>query len=256
MRLEGKVALITGAGAGIGRAAAELFAREGARVAVADYDAAAAESTCAAIAAQGSDRHSDPRAVALTVDVAEPDQVDAMVQATVQMFGGIDILFNNAGILIFGAVTDTPFVDWRRVMAVNLDGVFLCSKAVIPHMRARGGGSIINMSSSTGAHDGNGNAAAYVTSKGGVTLLTRCMAIDHAADHIRVNAIAPGPTDTPMLRRIMSPAEMAAFAATFPARRLGQPQEIAAAALFLASDEASFVTGAVFAVDGGQTAQV
>jgi NAD(P)-dependent dehydrogenase (short-subunit alcohol dehydrogenase family) len=141
-------------------------------------------------------------------------------------------------------------------MAVNLDGVFLCSKAVIPHMRARGGGSIINMSSSTGAHDGNGNAAAYVTSKGGVTLLTRCMAIDHAADHIRVNAIAPGPTDTPMLRRIMSPAEMAAFAATFPARRLGQPQEIAAAALFLASDEASFVTGAVFAVDGGQTAQV
>ena len=144
----------------------------------------------------------------------------------------------------------------RRVMAVNLDGVFLCSKAVIPHMRARGAGSIINMSSSTGAHDGNGNAAAYVTSKGGVTLLTRCMAIDHAADHIRVNAIAPGPTDTPMLRRIMTPPEMAAFAATFPARRLGQPQEIAAAALFLASDEASFVTGAVFAVDGGQTAQV
>jgi NAD(P)-dependent dehydrogenase (short-subunit alcohol dehydrogenase family) len=256
MRLEGKVALITGAGAGIGRAAAELFAREGARVAVADYDTAAAESTCAAIAAQGSDRQSDPRAMALSVDIAEPDQVDAMVQATVQMFGGIDILFNNAGILIFGAVTDTSFADWRRVMAVNLDGVFLCSKAVIPHMRARGGGSIINMSSSTGAHDGNGNAAAYVASKGGVTLLTRCMAIDHAADHIRVNAIAPGPTDTPMLRRIMSPAEMAAFAATFPARRLGQPQEIAAAALFLASDEASFVTGAVFAVDGGQTAQV
>ena len=162
-----------------------------------------------------------PRAVALTVDVSEPDQVDAMVQATVQVFGGIDILFNNAGILIFGAVTDTTFADWRRVMAVNLDGVFLCSKAVIPHMQARGGGSIINMSSSTGAHDGNGNAAAYVTSKGGVTLLTRCMAIDYAADHIRVNAIAPGPTDTPMLRRIMSPAEMAAFAATFPARRLG-----------------------------------
>jgi meso-butanediol dehydrogenase/(S,S)-butanediol dehydrogenase/diacetyl reductase len=256
MRLEGKVALITGAGAGIGRAAAELFAREGASVAVADYDAAAAESTRAAIAAQGSDRLSERRAVALTVDVSEPDQVDAMVQATVQMFGGIDILFNNAGILIFGAVTDTSFADWRRVMAVNLDGVFLCSKAVIAHMRVRGGGSIINMSSSTGAHDGNGNAAAYVTSKGGVTLLTRCMAIDHAADHIRVNAIAPGPTDTPMLRRIMSSAEMAAFAATFPARRLGQPQEIAAAALFLASDEASFVTGAVFAVDGGQTAQV
>jgi meso-butanediol dehydrogenase / (S,S)-butanediol dehydrogenase / diacetyl reductase len=178
------------------------------------------------------------------------------VQATVQAFGGIDILFNNAGILIFGSIADTAFSDWRRVMSVNLDGVFLCSKAVIPHMRGRGGGSIINMSSSTGAHDGNGNAAAYVTSKGGVTLLTRCMAIDHAADHIRVNAIAPGPTDTPMLRRIMSPAEIGAFAATFPAKRLGQPHEIAAAALFLASDEASFVTGAVFAIDGGQTAQV
>lgn len=250
MRLEGKVALITGAGAGIGRAAAELFAREGAGVAVVDYDAAAAQSTCTAVEAHGGS------AISLSADVSQPEQVEAMVQAAVQAFGGIDILFNNAGILIFGAVTDTTFADWRRVMAVNLDGVFLCSKAVIPHMRARGGGSIINMSSSTGAHDGNGNAAAYVTSKGGVTLLTRCMAIDHAADHIRVNAIAPGPTDTPMLRRIMSPAEMAAFAATFPARRLGQPQEIAAAALFLASDEASFVTGAVFAVDGGQTAQV
>ncbi|MFN8466518.1 MAG: SDR family oxidoreductase [Caldilineaceae bacterium] len=166
----------------------------------------------------------------------------------------MDILFNNAGILIFGAVTDTAFAEWRRDGS-QPDGVFLCSKAVIPHMRARGGGSIINMSSSTGAHDGNGNAAAHVTSKGGVTLLTRCMAIDHAPDHIRANAIAPGPTDTPMLRRIMSPAEIAAFAATFPARRLGQPQETAAA-LFLASDEASFVTGAVVAVDGGQTAQV
>jgi NAD(P)-dependent dehydrogenase (short-subunit alcohol dehydrogenase family) len=250
MRLEGKVALITGAGAGIGRATAELFAGEGASIAVADYDEAAAQRTCAAIAAR------DGNAIALPVDVSQPDQVDSMVQATVQAFGGIDILFNNAGVLIFGAVVDTSFVEWRRVMAVNLDGVFLCSKAVIPHMRTHGGGSIINMSSSTGAHDGNGNAAAYVTSKGGVTLLTRCMAIDHAADHIRVNAIAPGPTDTPMLRRIMSQEEIDTFAATFPARRLGQPSEIAAAALFLASDEASFVTGAIFAVDGGQTAQV
>lgn len=250
MRLEGKVALITGAGAGIGRATAELFAGEGASIAVADYDEAAAQRTCAAITACGGN------AIALPVDVSQPDQVEAMVQATVQTFGGIDILFNNAGVLIFGAVVDTSFVEWRRVMAVNLDGVFLCSKAVIPHMRAQGGGAIINMSSSTGAHDGNGNAAAYVTSKGGVTLLTRCMAIDHAADHIRVNAIAPGPTDTPMLRRVMSQEEIDTFAATFPARRLGQPSEIAAAALFLASDEASFVTGAIFAVDGGQTAQV
>ncbi len=112
------------------------------------------------------------------------------------------------------------------------------------------------MSSSTGAHDGNGNAAAYVTSKGAVTLLTRCMAIDHAKDQIRVNAIAPGPTDTPMLRKIMTQEQIDAFAATFPAQRLGRPNEIAAAALFLASDAASFVTGAILAVDGGQTAQV
>jgi NAD(P)-dependent dehydrogenase (short-subunit alcohol dehydrogenase family) len=216
----------------------------------ADYDRAAAEAACAAITAAGG------RAIAVAVDVSQPDQVDAMVATAVQAFGGIDILFNNAGILIFGSVVETAFEDWQRMMAVNLNGVFLCSKAVIPIMRQRGGGAIINMSSSTGAHDGNGNAAAYVTSKGGVTLLTRCMAIDHAGEHIRVNAIAPGPTDTPMLRRIMSQAEIDAFAATFPAKRLGQPSEIAAAALFLASDEASFVTGAIFAVDGGQTAQV
>lgn len=250
MRLAGKIALITGAGSGIGRATAELFAQEGAGVAVADYDEAAAQATCAAICAAGG------RAIAIRVDVAQPEQVDAMIAATVQAFGGLDILFNNAAVLIFGSVLDTTWADWQRVMSVNLNGVFLCCKAALPHLRARGGGSIINMSSSTGAHDGNGNAIAYVTSKGGVTLLTRCLAIDHAADHIRVNAIAPGPTDTPMLRRNMTPEEIDAFAKTFPAQRLGQPQEIAAAALFLASDEASFVTGSILAVDGGQTAQV
>jgi NAD(P)-dependent dehydrogenase (short-subunit alcohol dehydrogenase family) len=141
-------------------------------------------------------------------------------------------------------------------VSINLTGVFLCSKAVLPHMIARGGGSIINASSSTGAHDAAGNSAAYVASKGGVALLTKAMAIDHAGDNVRVNAIAPGPTGTSMLRDNFSPEELDAFAATFPLKRLGDPKELAQAVLFLASDEASFVTGCVLAADGGQTAQV
>ncbi len=250
MRLEGKVAIITGGSSGIGRATAELFAKEGAQVVVADYNARAGQEVVQAIKGTGGD------ALFVEVDVSDAAQVQRMVQAALEAYGGVDILFNNAAVLIFGTVLDTSEEAWRRVMDINLTGVFLCSKAVIPHLIERGGGAIINMSSSTGAHDGNGNAAAYVTSKGGVTLLTRCMAIDHAKDNIRVNAIAPGPTDTPMLRGAMSPEQLAAFATTFPMKRLGQPEELAHAALFLASDEASFVTGAVWAVDGGQTAQV
>jgi len=250
MRLEGKVAIITGGSSGIGRATAELFAKEGAKVVVADYNARAGQEVVQVIEDAGGD------ALFVEVDVSDAAQVQRMVQAALEAYGGVDILFNNAAVLIFGTVLDTSEEAWRRVMDINLTGVFLCSKAVIPHLIERGGGAIINMSSSTGAHDGNGNAAAYVTSKGGVTLLTRCMAIDHAKDNIRVNAIAPGPTDTPMLRGAMSPEQLAAFATTFPMKRLGQPEELAHAALFLASDEASFVTGAVWAVDGGQTAQV
>ncbi len=250
MRLEGKVAIITGGGSGIGRAAAQLFAREGAKVVVADYNAEAGENTVQAIQDSGGE------AIFVKVDVSDAEQVRNMVQTALEAYGGIDILFNNAGILLFGTILDTDQKDWTRLISINLNGVFLCSKAVIPHMIERGGGSIINTSSSTGAHDVAANIAAYVTSKGGVTLLTKAMAVDHAKDHIRVNAIAPGPTDTPMLRENMSPEELADFAATFPMKRLGRPEELAYAALFLASDEASFVTGAVLAVDGGQTAQV
>lgn len=250
MRLKDKVAVITGAGSGIGRATAELFAREGARVVVADFNADTGQETVQRIQDTGG------QATFVQVDVSNSEQVQQLVQTTLDTYGGIDILFNNAATLLFGTVVDTSETDWNRLMSVNLNGTFLCSKAVIPHMIERGGGCIINASSSTGAHDGNTNAAAYVTSKGAVTLLTRCMAIDHAQDNIRVNALAPGPTDTPMLRQALPPEERAAFAATFPAKRLGRPEELAAATLFLASDEASFVTGAVFAVDGGQTAQV
>ncbi|MEJ2554818.1 MAG: glucose 1-dehydrogenase [Anaerolineae bacterium] len=250
MRLERKVAIITGGGSGIGRAAAQLFTREGAKVVVADYNAEAGENTVQTIQDSGGE------AIFVKVDVSDAEQVQHMVQSALEAYGGIDILFNNAGILLFGTILETDPKDWNRLMSINLNGVFLCSKAVIPHMIERGGGSIINTSSSTGAHDVAANIAAYVTSKGGVTLLTKAMAVDHAKDHIRVNAIAPGPTDTPMLRENMSPEELADFAATFPMKRLGWPEELAYAALFLASDEASFVTGAVLAVDGGQTAQV
>ncbi|MBW7884746.1 MAG: glucose 1-dehydrogenase [Caldilineaceae bacterium] len=250
MRLQGKTAIVTGGASGIGKATAELFAREGAAVVVADLDETNGRAVVKAITDAGG------QAIFAKVNVADPAHVQAMVESALATFDGVDILFNNAAILIFGSILDTDLGEWRRVLDINLTGVYLCSRAVIPHMKTRGGGAIINMSSSTGAHDGNANAAAYVTSKGGVTLLTRCMAIDHAADNIRVNAIAPGPTDTPMLRRIMSPAEIDAFAASFPTRRLGRVEEIAAVALFLASDEASFVTGSIVAADGGQTAQV
>jgi NAD(P)-dependent dehydrogenase (short-subunit alcohol dehydrogenase family) len=250
MRLAGKVAIVTGGGSGIGRATAELFAREGAKVVVVDLQAAPGEETVGAIQAAGGE------ATFVAGDVSDPAQVQHVVESALATYGGIDVLFNNAGVLVQGAVLDTDEGAWERVMAVNLKSVYLCSRAVLPHMIARGGGSIINTSSSTGAHDVSRNIAAYVTSKGGVTLLTRSMAVDYARAGVRVNAIAPGPTDTPMLRRAMTPQELEAFAATLPMHRLGRPEELAFAVLFLASDEASFVTGAILAVDGGQTAEV
>jgi NAD(P)-dependent dehydrogenase (short-subunit alcohol dehydrogenase family) len=250
MRLKDKIAIITGGGSGIGQATAELFARHGACVVVADYQPVAAQTVADGITAAGGE------AMALPVDVAEPDQVEQLVQATITAYGGLDILFNGAGVLAFGTVLDTSLATWQRVMQINLTGVYLCSQAALPHLIARGGGSIINVSSSTGAHDAAANTAAYVASKGGVTLLTRAMAIDHAKDKVRVNAIAPGPTDTPMLRDNFSPDRLLTFSQTFPMKRLGQPAELAQAVLFLASDEASFVTGAILAVDGGQTAEI
>ncbi len=251
MEFEDKVVIVTGGGAGIGLAAAEAFAAEGAKVVIADYDAAAARKAEKKITVKKG------QALAVEVNVSDPTQVKKMVSETLRVFGGIDILFNNAGILFGGSILDTSFEDWNRLFSINLGGVFLCSKYTLPHMVSRGGGSIINVSSSTGAHDAKQDLAAYVASKGGVAMLTKAMALDHVKDNVRVNAICPGPTETPMLRGFFdSEEQMHAFGKQFPMGRLGLPVEIAQVVLFLASSKASYITGAVIAVDGGQTAGI
>ena len=249
-RIAGKVAIVTGGGSGIGRAVAIRFAAEGAAVAVADIVAGNAVAVAAEIGAEGG------RAFGMGVDVTDPAQVRALVDRAVSEFGGIDVLMTAAGVLGFGSVVETEPDSWNRIIGVNLTGTYLCARAVIPWMVERGGGSIVTVSSSTGAHDAAPGTAAYVASKGGVAMLTKAMSVDHARQGIRANAIAPGPTDTPMLGSVMTPEELRAFGEAMPVGRLAQPAELAAAALFLASDEASYVTGAVLAVDGGQTAKV
>jgi NAD(P)-dependent dehydrogenase (short-subunit alcohol dehydrogenase family) len=248
--LRDKVALVTGGASGIGRATAETFAREGARVLVADYAEDGESETVRAIKNAGGD------ARYVRVDVSDSAQVRRMVDTALEAWGRIDILFNGAAVLAYGTAIDMDEKDWTRIISVNLTGTFLCCKAVLPHMVRQGSGSIINVASTTGAHDACARAVAYVSSKGGVTLLTRAMAIDHAKQGIRVNALCPGPTDTAMLRNALTPDQLEAFAKTYPMGRLGRPEELASAALFLASDEASFVTGSAMYVDGGQSAEI
>lgn len=249
-RLKDKVALITGGASGIGRATAELFAREGARVAVADYSKNGGQDTVNAIKEAGGD------AIFAPVDVSDSAQVTRMVEAAIQGYGRIDILLNGAGILHYGTILETDEQSWNRVLSINLTGTYLCCRAVVPHMIRQGGGSIINVASTVGAHDACANAVAYVTSKGGVTLFTRAIAIDHAKQGVRVNALVPGATDTPMIRNALTPEALEALAASHPIGRLGRPEELAKAVLFLASDDASFVTGTAMYVDGGQTAKI
>ena len=248
-QFEDKVVLVTGAASGIGRAAAKLFADEGARVVVADIDRPGADATVELIRAEGGD------ATAVTVDVADATSVAAMVTATVDAYGGLDVALNNAGIV--GAGVDIADMDddvWRRGIDVMLTGVFLCLKHEIPHMLARGGGAIVNTSSGAGLIGFPGQAN-YVAAKHGVIGLTRSAALEYIGRGIRINAICPGTARSRMVDEWMdgSAEAEAEVAALHPIGRIAEPEEIARAALWLASDAASFVVGVAFPVDGGYT---
>jgi NAD(P)-dependent dehydrogenase (short-subunit alcohol dehydrogenase family) len=252
MRLKDKVSIVTGGGSGIGRATCLLFAREGARVAVADKRKAAAEAVREECAALGA------KAIAIEIDVAKAADAERMVAETVRAFGRLDVLVNNAGYGIAGGVLETEPEAWDDLMAVNVRGVFLCTKYAIPAMKANGGGAIVN-TASTVASIGIPDRAAYCASKGAVAALTRAVAIDHVADGIRCNAVAPGTIDTPYFKEILArDPNGAATRRKLEQRqlmgRLGTPEEIAAGILFLASDESRFATGSILTLDGGWTA--
>ena len=250
--LRGKVALVTGGASGIGRATAALFAQEGARVAIFDRDGRSGRRVAAEILAAGGE------AVFLQGDVTKALHCRRAVQRTVARFGRLDILFNNAGIIRRAAVPDTTEAEWDRTMATNVKSVFLLSKYAIPVMVRSGGGVIVNTASGWGLA-GGARAAAYCASKGAVVNLTRAMAVDHGPEHIRVNCVCPGDTDTPMLRgearQLGTPVgTFLAESARRPLGRLARPGEVARAVLYLASDASSFVTGAALIVDGGALA--
>lgn len=254
MKLEGRVAIVTGAGSGIGRATARLFSTEGAAIVVADVQDDGGRQTVQAI------EHAGGRAVFVHTDVSQSVDVQRMVRTAVDQYGRLDVLFNNAGIAVFKGVVDTTEEEWDRVQAVNVRGVYLGIKYGAIEMRRHGGGSIINTASVHGSQTGD-RIAAYAASKHAVIGLTRAAALDLVQDNIRVNCIQPGAIETPIMRANLrafgdEQEEYRKTVAAEPMGRVGLPEEVAQVALFLASDDASFVTGAPFAVDGGMLARL
>ncbi|PLP96724.1 SDR family oxidoreductase [Cupriavidus pauculus] len=245
MSVAGKLAVVTGAGSGIGRATAELFAANGATVVLADRDADATRNLAKVL--QGS--------VAIETDVGDADDVARLFSEVEHRYGRLDILVNNAGVGAVGTVVDLEVAEWDRLMAINLRGMYLCAKHAIPLMERAGRGAIVNIGSYT-ALSAIPARAAYVASKGAIASLTRAMALDHASQNVRVNCVAPGTIETPWFGPAFEsnkePEELRRqLAARCPMNRMGKPEEIAEAVLWLASDRASFATGSVLAVDGG-----
>ncbi len=251
MRLKDKVAIITGGGSGFGEVTARLFAREGAAIMLADINGEAAQTVADSIASEGG------QVGWARTDVTSSSSVEAMVQAALNRFGRVDILFNNAGIEGFGTVVDTDENTWERIFAVHVRGTYLCSKYALPAMiEGRRGGSVVNVSSVAGLV-GIRNMTAYSAAKGAILSMTRSMAVDFAQYGVRVNCVAPGTTMTPMGQRLVegdTPEQLALRMSRYPLNRFGRPEEIANAVLFLASDESSYATGSCLVVDGGLTA--
>jgi NAD(P)-dependent dehydrogenase (short-subunit alcohol dehydrogenase family) len=247
-RLEGKVCVITGAGGGMGEEAAHVFTDEGAKVVVADIDPDAAARVAEAIG----------QSYAVQVDVSDEESVQAMYRAAVEQHGGIDVLYNNAGVSPAddASILETELDAWERVQAVNTRGVFLCCKYGIPYLLQRGGGSVINVASFVALVGAATSQISYTASKGAVLSLTRELGVQFARQGVRVNALCPGPVETPLLLRIWSETPGAAERRLVhvPMGRMAKPREIVNAALFLASDESSYVNAATFVVDGGLTA--
>jgi NAD(P)-dependent dehydrogenase (short-subunit alcohol dehydrogenase family) len=248
-RVNGKIAIVTGAGSGIGRACAIALASEGAKVVLVGRRKDRLEEVA---------RQIGDSALISPADISKKDEIDGVVEATVARFGGLNVLLNNCGVLHIGTAEQITEEQWDETFNVNVRGLWLFSRAVLPHMRKAGGGSIINMASVLGIN-GARSRASYAPSKGAVVLLTKCMAIDHGHENIRVNAICPSFVETDLTAKVVSNAPdpksvRAERVAVHPIGRLGQPEDIAGLAVYLASNESSWVTGSVFPVDGGYLA--